>query len=376
MKNQLKKIDWINTLFITTTPILAGLACYYHFSIEGASIAPWVIFTIFYFLTGFSITAGYHRLFSHRAYKARAPIRLFFLIFGAGAFQNSALKWSTDHRRHHNKVDTDEDPYNAKRGFWYSHVGWIFFKEEDKYRGKFSSDLANDPLVMWQHKYYLPLAVFTGIILPALLGALFSSPIGGLAIAGLARVVFVHHCTFFINSLCHIVGKRTYNNDNTARDSAILAFFTYGEGYHNFHHKFQTDYRNGIRWYQFDPTKWVIYTMKKIGLAANLKKTSPQEILKARLLADEVRTTLISPNFAESMEELRVKVEQASKKFQMIRIEYKKLKREFKREFEGQREETLKELKLKMKLAKLDFKTSYARWRLLVNHPHIAVPGF
>jgi stearoyl-CoA desaturase (delta-9 desaturase) len=274
-----KQIDWVNVSFLTLTPILAiGLSTIYFLnnSINWSQI---ILLIVFYFITGISITAGYHRLFSHHTYQTNKFVKILFLFFGAGAFQNSALKWSSDHRIHHRHVDHEQDPYNINRGFFYAHIGWIFYKDDVGSEKNYPKDLLNDKLVMWQHRHYNLIAVSSGLLLPALIGHLLGSALGGLALSGLLRLVFVHHCTFFINSLCHVVGSRPYTEDNTARDSFILAFFTYGEGYHNYHHSFPSDFRNGIRWYQYDPTKWLIISLKFIGFAKNLKQV-PEKIIQ------------------------------------------------------------------------------------------------
>ena len=135
---------------------------------------------------------------------------------------------------------------------------------------------------MWQHRNYLWLAVVMGFILPTVIGYFLGSALGGFALSGVLRVVFVHHCTFFINSLCHIVGTRPYTDSNTARDSFVMALFSYGEGYHNYHHYFPTDYRNGIRWYQFDPTKWLIKCFSYMGLTRDLKMVPEKLIIQAK----------------------------------------------------------------------------------------------
>lgn len=276
------KLDWVNTIFLTTTPIAAIALSWLFFKNNGFVWSQVALAVVFYFVTGMSITGGYHRLFSHRAYKANNFVKLMYLLFGAATFQNSALKWCADHRIHHNHVDGDKDPYNINKGFWYAHIGWIFYQEKIVDQ-KFPKDLTNDKLVMWQHKYYWVLCVVMGFGLPTLIGHLLGSALGGFALAGLARVVFVHHCTFFINSLCHIVGTRPYTDTNTARDSAIMALFSYGEGYHNYHHYFPTDYRNGIRWFHFDPTKWIIKTLSYLGLTNDLKKVPDRLISQAKL---------------------------------------------------------------------------------------------
>ncbi len=164
-------------------------------------------------------------------------------------------------------------------------MGWIFLKHGDTNpnENKYAKDLLKDPLIMWQHRYYLPIAVIVSMVLPAVIGHFLGSAWGGFFIGGILRIVAVHHATFLINSLCHVVGKQTYSKDHTARDSFFMALFTYGEGYHNFHHTFPTDYRNGVKWYHFDPTKWMIKGFSLMGLAKKLKKIPRHVIRNARL---------------------------------------------------------------------------------------------
>jgi stearoyl-CoA desaturase (delta-9 desaturase) len=278
----IKRLDWTNTIFLIATPIVSVILAYFYFKNNGIQYSQLALAVAFYYLTGLSITGGYHRLFSHRTYQANSFVKLIYLLFGAASFQNSALKWCSDHRIHHNHVDHEKDPYNINKGFFYAHIGWIFFKEKDN-NPNYPKDLTNDKLVMWQHRNYLWIAVTMGFILPTIIGHFLGSALGGFALAGVMRVVFVHHCTFFINSLCHIVGTRPYTDSNTARDSAVMALLSYGEGYHNYHHYFPTDYRNGVFWYQFDPTKWLIRTMALIGWTKNLKKVPAKLIAQAKL---------------------------------------------------------------------------------------------
>jgi stearoyl-CoA desaturase (delta-9 desaturase) len=274
-----KQIDWTNVFFLTLTPIVAIILSSIYFYYYKLNWPQVFLFIFFYLITGISITGGYHRLFSHHTYQTNNFIKLIYLVFGAGAFQNSALKWSHDHRIHHRHVDHEKDPYNINKGFFYAHIGWIFYKDENVDLDHYPKDLLHDKLVMWQHRNYFLIAITSGLLLPALMGHFIGSALGGLALSGFVRLVFVHHCTFFINSLCHVVGTRPYTEENTARDSFILAFFTYGEGYHNYHHHFPSDFRNGIHWYQFDPTKWLILSLSFIGFAKNLKKV-PEKIIQ------------------------------------------------------------------------------------------------
>ncbi len=280
MKNKYRKnnIDIVNTTFLIATPLFAGLLGWLTLALDGFNWSQVVLAIVFYLLTGLSITTGYHRLFSHRTYKGHFLVRLFFLIFGAAAFQNSALKWSADHRRHHTHCDGEADPYSIQEGFFHAHMGWIFLKADQKYRNKYPKDLTNDSLVIFQDKYIFIIGVLFGFVLPTIIGHFLGSALQGFAFAGLGRLVFVHHTTFFINSLCHVLGTQPYTDDHSARDSFIMAFLSNGEGYHNFHHTFQADYRNGIRWYHFDPSKWLIQIMSLTGLAKDLKVTSEKRI--------------------------------------------------------------------------------------------------
>jgi stearoyl-CoA desaturase (delta-9 desaturase) len=201
------------------------------------------------------------------------------------SLQNSILIWGSQHRTHHRFVDDwDKDPYSAKRGFWFSHMGWILRNYPSGVNDFTNAkDLERDPIVMFQHRYYLPLTLATNFGLPFALGWAVGDVWGVFLLGGLLRLVINHHFTWFINSLAHMWGTQPYTDENTARDNPLLAFVTYGEGYHNFHHIFQNDYRNGVKWYQFDPTKWLIATLSFMGLAENLKRVPDLWIQRSQL---------------------------------------------------------------------------------------------
>jgi stearoyl-CoA desaturase (Delta-9 desaturase) len=355
----LKTMDMVNTIFLTLTPVVAIAATWIWLATEGFDVRQLIMAIFFFILTGLSITAGYHRLYSHRAYDAHPIIRFLFLCFGAAAFQNSILKWGSDHRLHHTKVDSNEDPYNINEGFFYAHIGWIFLKENGEIKERFAKDLYADKMVVWQHKYYIAIAVFFGIILPTLVGGLFfGSYLGGFALGAMAKVVFIHHMTFFINSLCHYVGSTPYTDTNTAKDSWLMAFFTFGEGYHNFHHYFQTDYRNGVRWFQFDPTKWSIKLMSYLGLASKLKKTSDAKILNARLQMKlrELKARHLSQDKMHELELLKEKIMQALEKFE-------EMKEQFKQGRKNLSELKMVDLQMKMTAAKEEFQQNLKIWK-------------
>ena len=282
---KLKK-DWVNISFLTLTPVIGVVGTALYTMRAGFSLWMPILTVVMYALVGMSICAGYHRFFSHKSYEASAPVQFFFAIFGAMAAQNSILWWSSGHRVHHSYVDKDWDPYSIKRGFWWAHVLWIFYKNEER-DGTFenSKDLLKNPIVMWQHRWHKVILIVGGFGIPTLIGAMFGDPIAGLLWGGFLRLTIVHQTTFFVNSLAHTLGEPTYNAEVSARDNWFVAMLTLGEGYHSFHHRFPADFRNGIQWYHWDPAKWFIRGLRYVGLASELKSTAPPQIEQARLSA-------------------------------------------------------------------------------------------
>lgn len=247
-----------------------------------SDVSPWVwlMFAVLMMWNGMSITAGYHRLWSHKSYQAHPVIRFIFALGGALAIQNSILQWCSNHRHHHRDTDDiNADPYSIRRGLFFAHVGWML-RDYPAAATDYANvrDLREDPIVAWQHRWYWTLVLFMNIGLVAFLGLLAGDVLGALLIAGVLRLALCHHCTFFINSLAHYWGRQPYSDANSSRDNPLIAVLTYGEGYHNFHHTFQWDYRNGHRWYHFDPTKWLIRVLSAIGLTGSLKRVSPVQV--------------------------------------------------------------------------------------------------
>jgi len=272
-------------LLFSITPALAVTMVPLYGYFYGFEMYDWIVFIALMAFCGISITAGYHRLWSHKAYRAHPLLRIIFALGGACALQNDVLNWASQHRRHHQHVDDNQrDPYSAGRGFWFSHIGWILRNYESGAMD-FSNakDLQRDPVVMWQHRNYLTLVLTSNIALPAFLGYLGGDIIAGLLLGGLLRLVLSQHVTYLINSAAHVWGRQPYSDASSARDNGFLALVTYGEGYHNYHHTFQWDYRNGIKWWQFDPTKWIIKSLSFLGLTTELKRCSFAQIEKARL---------------------------------------------------------------------------------------------
>ena len=286
-----KRWNLLNTSFLTGTLALALVLVPWRLATSGLRWSEALVCLGMTFAIGTAISGGYHRLFSHRAYKASWPVRFLFLCVGAAAFENSALKWSSDHRVHHQHVDTDQDPYAISRGFWHAHWTWVM-EAKDRPRDSVG-DLEQDPLIRWQHRYHFWIGGVVSALPVLTVGWMTHNVIGQLIIGLLLRIVATHHSTFLINSAAHWFGTQPYTDANSARDNALLAPFTFGEGYHNYHHMWQWDYRNGPRWYQWDPAKWLIAAAAWVGLARGLRRVPATEIQRARVAMEARRLVAV-----------------------------------------------------------------------------------
>ena len=364
-------LKWINILFLTLNPIAAAIFTPIYIYNHGFSWGLGLFLLITYTISNMVITTGYHRYFAHRTYSAHLWVEQLFVLIGAGAFQGSVLNWGTDHRRHHMEVDGHDDPYSRSKGFWYSHILWMFRHDPHPDAEKFPRDLTKNKFIVFQHDYYLPVAIFVGYIVPGLVGYACGFGFwGGLIIGGSLRIALSQHSTFLINSAAHTFGTRPYTDKNSARDSFVMAFLTFGEGYHNYHHYFQLDYRNGIRWYQWDPTKWAIKAMAAVGLATKLKKVRKEEIFKARLAMEEklvlahieAQTSAAHGiTLSERATQLRQRIVEAQTKMRALHDDYLLAKKQF---VERRLEKHLKKMRqAEFKIAKIEFKAAYTQWR-------------
>ena len=274
-------VRWGAVIFMPAITLIGFIGTPIYIYHNGLALSEALLFLFFFFATGMSITAGYHRLFAHATYKAHPIIRFLLLFFGAGTFEKSALRWSSQHRQHHQFTDTDLDPHDSTRGWFFCHVGWIMLY---KHNVNFDNvkDLKASRLVNHQHDHYDLWSLSSGIILPMAIGVLIGYPLGAFLMAVCLRLSLVLNAAFLINSFAHKIGSKEFDTKSSASDHWLGAFMTNGEGYHNFHHRFPNDYRNGYRWYHWDPTKWAIFTLSKLGLAWSLKRTSEEKIKQSQ----------------------------------------------------------------------------------------------
>ncbi len=279
-----KNLNYVAVFALIIYPIILICLGVSYALINSAGWFELILFLTGYYMANISVGLGLHRLWSHDAYKTNKYVEFVLAVLSAGTLQGPALSWASNHFDHHTYTDTEKDPHTPQKyksrfmGFLWSHMGWMLVGE-----GSYKSinrvtmvKLGRNKILRWQLKYYWHIAIAMNTIVPAFVGFVF----GGTALAAYAGFVFIglgralqQQATFFVNSLCHFVGTQKYTN-GTSRDIWWLAFMLLGENWHNFHHAFPSDYRNGAKWYQADVHKWLIYLMSKCGLAWGLKRTA------------------------------------------------------------------------------------------------------
>ena len=248
------------------------------------------VFLIMYVLTGLGITVGFHRLFTHRAFKTSPFMRGVFAVCGSMAIEGPVISWVADHRKHHAFSDQPGDPHSphvdhgsgwrgAIKGLVHAHVGWLFLHTHRGRRSRYAPDLIADPVVSRVDKLFVP-CVALGLIAPFCLGWLFGGTLRdgftGLLWGGAVRVLVLHHATYSINSLCHFFGSRRFATKDESRNLLWLAPLTFGEAWHNNHHAFPTSAAHGLRRWEFDPSAIVIDGMEKVGLAWDVVRVTPE----------------------------------------------------------------------------------------------------
>ena len=369
--NEVQSTNWVAKIFLLTSPIAAVIGAIWYIKTYGFGFGELALWSSMHVITGLGITAGYHRCFSHRTHDAHPILQFIYLMLGASVLQQNVIYWSRNHRIHHRFADTELDPHNIKQGFFHAHMGWIFQNRPIDSDFSTVKDLLAQPLMTWQMKYYWPIFFVTGVILPTLLGWLFlDSLAAGFVWGVLVRLVAQNHCVFSINSVAHTLGKQTYSLKAEARDSLFLVFFSNGEGYHSFHHRFASDYRNGHAWYHWDPSKWFIRGMEKLGLASNLKLAPESAIIKARVSTERQQALLaLQAMPQEKRTYWEQKMHDAHANYEAMHIQWQEAKERF-RVYKAERKQTAiansraeyETLKTKLAECKRNMRLSQQHW--------------
>lgn len=285
------------------------------------------------------------------------------------AGQGSVLRWAFDHRIHHAHVDTNDDPHSIKKGFWYAHFLWMLERPRI-IDPKVVPDLMKNRLVQFQHRHIGVLMLFTNITACIVVGWLLNDYVGAFFLACWTRLFALHHFTWFINSLAHTWGDKPFCQEQTAVNNYVIALLTFGEGYHNFHHTFANDYRNGIRWYHFDPTKWLIWTLNKLGLTSGLKRMDAYTIKKRMVLErKELLLERLCDLWHVKKDELEKVILELSERIVNKIAEANRLKEHYRQaRKEGKERERLKEVKMQIVLLKRSLRQDWRQWVQLSRH--------
>jgi len=277
LKRHMRDANWFMVFYLGLTHLFTLVSVLYLFEYTWKG---WLAFFVLYYLSGVGITGGAHRLWAHRSYKAGFLVRLYFMICNCMANQGSILHWSKDHRVHHKYAETDHDPHDATRGFFYAHVGWLLLKKSDKVKeaGKKLDfqDLYDDKIVMFQDKCDPWIQMLMCFVLPTFIGKHLcgQSYLASFLFLGVARYCFVLNSTWLVNSLAHWIGYRPYDESINPTENPYVAFFALGEGWHNWHHVYPWDYSTseyGI-WQRWNPTKLQIDIFAWLGLVWDRKR--------------------------------------------------------------------------------------------------------
>jgi stearoyl-CoA desaturase (Delta-9 desaturase) len=284
--------DRIITGAVTVLPVLALLVAAWQVWGEALGWNDVFVFLIMYIATGLGVTVGFHRLFTHRSFKAKTSVRATLAVLGSAAIEGPIISWVADHRKHHAFSDKPGDPHSphvehghglggALRGLAHAHVGWLFIHTHRGRKTRYAPDLLGDPVIKRINDTFVLWAAL-GFVVPFGLGVLFGGRIAdgftGMLWGGLVRILVLHHATYSINSLCHFFGRRPFSTDDESRNLAWLVPLTFGEAWHNGHHAFPTSARHGLGRRQLDPSAFVINVLERVGLAWDVVRVSPERL--------------------------------------------------------------------------------------------------
>ena len=267
------------TLIVVIAPFLGLLAAIIYLSGRGITWSQLALLPGMYILTGLGITVGFHRLFAHHSFATNRVVQFTLAALGSMAVEGPLLRWVALHRRHHQHSDTADDPHSPHHhgrgllglllGAWHAHLGW-FFEPDPPDLPRYVKDLQQSGLLRGMSALFL-VWVAVSLLVPSLLGGLltgtWSGAWFGLIWGGLARIFFVHHVTWSVNSVCHLWGRRPYRTGDDSRNNFVFGVMALGEGWHNNHHAFPASARHGLRWWQIDVSYWVIRALALLGLA-------------------------------------------------------------------------------------------------------------
>jgi stearoyl-CoA desaturase (delta-9 desaturase) len=235
-----------------------------------------------YTLTAFGLTIGYHRMLTHRSFRAHPVVKVILLVLGAMAVASPPIEFAAIHIKHHAQSDREGDPHSPLEGLFHAHLGWLF---KDRFADPqvYCRHLLKDAIVVFVNRSFL-LWVALSLGLPFAIGGWT-----GLLWGGLVRIFLVHHFSFSVNSICHTFGRREFETNDRSRNQWLVAVLAFGEGWHNNHHAFPRSAFHGLHWWQLDLSGYVIWTLERLGLAHEVYRVSPTLLARSSLARSSSR---------------------------------------------------------------------------------------
>lgn len=282
---KLSEYQWVGAIPFIVVHLLPLLAFY-----TGTRWQDWACCVALYWVRMFGVTGVYHRYFSHRTYKTSRVFQFLLAFLAMSSSQKGVLWWASNHRTHHRLSDQDGDPHDSRRGFWYSHCGWLYdYRERTDYSKV--KDLARYPELVFLNEYWVIPPLALGVTVWLFLGW------SGLLIGFFLSTAILWHGTFTINSLSHMFGTQRYEAGDTSTNNWLLAIITMGEGWHNNHHHFMGSTRQGFYWWEYDVTYYILRTFQALGLVWNIKEPPARVYDPAHQLprAGRVAAAVVAP---------------------------------------------------------------------------------
>ncbi len=291
MQSVLRKVI---VLVVVVVPFIATLLAIYLLWQRAVNWLDLAILGVMYTLTAFGVTAGFHRMLTHRSFRPHPVVKFLLLVFGSMALEGSALEWAATHIKHHAHSDREGDPHSPLEGFWHAHMGWMF-RVPDADPQFYCRNLVDDKMVVFVSRTSL-LWFALAMVIPFALGGWT-----GLLWGGLVRIFLTHHVTWSVNSVCHTFGKREFETKDSSRNEWVVGLLAFGEGWHNNHHAFPRSAFHGLHWWQVDFAGYLIRVLERLGLATDVYRI-PAALLARRAINEMVLTDeSVAPVLRESM---------------------------------------------------------------------------
>ncbi len=265
-------------LVVVVVPLLATLLAIRLLWERAVHWPDLVLLAVMYSLVALGVTAGYHRMLTHRSFRPNPVVKFLLLVLGSMSLEGPALQWAATHVKHHAQSDKEGDPHSPVEGFFHAHVGWVF-NGDDADPNVYCRNLVNDRMVVFVSRTFFVWAILA-LVIPFAIGGW-----SGLLWGGLVRIFLTHHVTWSVNSVCHTFGKREYETTDQSRNEWIVGLLAFGEGWHNNHHAFPRSAFHGLHWWQFDFAGYFIWSLERLGLAEDVYRVPPSLMARRSLHA-------------------------------------------------------------------------------------------